>query len=75
LYDFLDDKIKVFLNIYYFNKVDPSQFYTLLPRILTSRAKKYYLIYININNSFTQVYAKLKTHFDTNTNHQQYFNN
>jgi hypothetical protein len=55
-YDLLDDKIKVFLNICYFNEIDPGQFHALLPRILTGRAEKYHLTYVSVDDTFAHGY-------------------
>src|SRR6266516_2784041 len=72
-YDLLDDKMRIFFNICYHAEITPEQFHAVFPRILTSRAEEYYLHYVERNDDFATAYAKIKNHFDTNVNHNQYY--
>jgi hypothetical protein len=75
IYDLLDDKMRLFYDICYHNKIRPSQFAAVFPRILTEKAKEYYLHYVSPENDFYSAYMKIKMHFDTNVNHYYYYTN
>lgn len=72
-YDLLDDKIKLFPNVFFHPGIIAGQFHAVLPRILTGRAENFYLHYINRDDTFAMAYAKLKRHFDTEANHSYYY--
>jgi hypothetical protein len=50
-----------------------SQFAAIFPRILTGKARDYYLHYISPENDFYSAYIKIKVHFDTNVNYYYYY--
>jgi len=72
-YDILDDKLRLFLDIYYYLQVLKSQFSVLLLQILTGQAEQYYIHYTKHSDTFANSYHKLKTHFDTEVNHKHYY--
>lgn len=72
-YDFLDDKVRIMLNICHFNDIYPNQFYAILPRILKGRAEHFYINHIGPNVTFQEAYLALKDHFETDTNRMQYY--
>jgi hypothetical protein len=74
-YDLLNDKIKKNFSLCYYEKVRPSQFAAIFLRILTGKARNYYLHYISPENDFYNAYIKIKMHFDTNINYHYYYIN
>lgn len=66
-YDLLDDKMRILFNICYHAEITPEQFHAIFPRILTGRAE------VEGSDDFVTVYVKIKNHFDTNVNHNQYY--
>jgi hypothetical protein len=48
LYDLFNDKLQTFFNICHNIKIILGQFSSVFPRILTDKAQKYYLHYINL---------------------------
>jgi hypothetical protein len=52
-----------------------SQFAAIFPRILTGKARNYYLHYISPENDFYSAYIKIKMHFNTNINYYYYYTN
>jgi hypothetical protein len=73
VYDLLDNKIRIFFSLCYHKKVRPSQFAAIFPRILTGKARNYYLHYISPENDFYIAYIKIKVHFNTNVNYYYYY--
>jgi hypothetical protein len=53
----------------------PSQFAAIFPRILTGKARDYYLHYISPENDFYSAYIKIKVHFNTKVNYHHYYTN
>jgi hypothetical protein len=74
-YDLLNDKVRLFYNICYYNKIRPSQFAAVFPRIFTKRAEEYYFHYVSPENDFYSAYMKIKMHFNTNVNYHHYYTN
>lgn len=72
-YDLLDDKMKMFFNICYHAEIQPSQFHAVFPRMLKGRAETYYLHFVLRTDTFATAYLKVKTHFDTDLNHEHYY--
>jgi hypothetical protein len=74
-YDFLDNKIRILFNLCYYEKMRPSQFAAIFPRILTGKARDYYLHYISPEDDFYSAYIKIKMHFNTDINYYHYYTN
>jgi hypothetical protein len=74
-YDLLNDKIRILFSLCYHEKVRLSQFAAIFPRILTGKARDYYLHYISPENDFYSAYIKIKMHFNTNVNYHHYYTN
>ncbi|KAM4059601.1 hypothetical protein HRG_014117 [Hirsutella rhossiliensis] len=71
-YDILDDKIRYFLDACLTASIKPSQFHALLSNILTKRAKNFFVHQVSRDSTFAEMYQKMKQHFDTEVNRQQY---
>ncbi|XP_044717271.1 uncharacterized protein HRG_08779 [Hirsutella rhossiliensis] len=71
-YDILDDKIRYFLDACLTASIKPSQFHALFSNILTKRAKNFFVHQVSRDSTFAEMYQKMKQHFDTEVNRQQY---
>ncbi|KAM4067357.1 DUF1421 multi-domain protein [Hirsutella rhossiliensis] len=71
-YDILDDKIRYFLDACLTASIKPSQFHALFSNILTKRAKNFFVHQASRDSTFAEMYQKMKQHFDTEVNKQQY---
>lgn len=74
IYDLLDKKLRIMLNICHIFEILPEQFHSILPQILKGRAQQFYIYNIGPRCMFYQMYWALKNHFETETNRIQYFN-
>ncbi|KJZ72275.1 hypothetical protein HIM_01308 [Hirsutella minnesotensis 3608] len=72
VYDILDDKIRYFLDACLTAGIKPSQFHALFSNILTKRAKNFFVHQVSRDSTFAEMYQKMKQHFDTEVNRQQY---
>ena len=68
LYNLLDNKIRIILNICQFTDIAPNKFYTVLPRILNRQAEYFYIYYIGPKAIFSKVYITLKDYFEIDIN-------
>ena len=71
-YDILDDKIRYFMQTCKAIQILPTQFHGVFPHILSKRAQEYYLHNVDPSLPFAETYERLKMHFDTEVNRQQY---
>jgi hypothetical protein len=73
-YDLLDDKLRLAMSNCSIVGLMPNQFFAVIPLILKGRAQQYFLTSIGTRATFYEMYIKPKEHFETSTNHAQYFN-
>lgn len=71
-YDILDDKIRYFLDVCRTVQIQPDQFHAVFSMILTGKAKEYFIYQVDRRLTFADMYTKMKMHFDTEVNRQQY---
>ena len=72
-YDILLDKVRIFAELCHRLEIDETQYTAVFPDILAGRANQYYLQEIGPGQTWKFTYDKLHNHFDTKTNHQQYW--
>lgn len=76
-YDVLDDKIRYFMTRARIAHIKPSQLHALVPMMLIGRAGDWFISQIGsqaVTPTFTEIYAQLKKHFDTEINRHAYYN-
>ncbi|EED18930.1 hypothetical protein TSTA_126380 [Talaromyces stipitatus ATCC 10500] len=73
LYDILDDKVRIFLQLCRLTEIQLSQCWAVFPEMLSGRAETYYMHHVNPDASFAQMYWAIKSYFDTESNHALYY--
>lgn len=73
LYDILDDKVRLMLNLCKTLGIQASQFHAIFPSILRGRAEIYYVYNVHHNDTFATAYKKVKNRFDDAANHNIYY--
>lgn len=53
--------------------IHADQYHAVFPKILKGRARDFYIHYIDEENTFTNVYLQLSTHFETQLDHHHYY--
>ncbi|EED11959.1 hypothetical protein TSTA_000370 [Talaromyces stipitatus ATCC 10500] len=73
LYNILDDKVRIFLQLCWLTEIQLSQCWAVFPEMLSGRAETYYMHHVNPDASFAQMYWAIKSYFDTESNHTLYY--
>jgi len=71
-YDILDDKVRFFLDACFMAGLRQGQLHFVFPLALSGRARVFFLHQIDRGSTFAQMYKRLKSHFDTETNQAKY---
>lgn len=72
-YDLLYDKTRLFIDVCRRLGITEDQYYAVFPCILEGRAEDFFIYNIGPGKTWKEIYNAMDVHFDTNTNHSQYW--
>ena len=72
-YDILYDKARFFVSFCKRLQIQEDQYHAVFPDILSDRAEDFYMNHIGPDKRWDEIYRLLDDHFNTNTNHAQYW--
>ncbi|KAK5637235.1 hypothetical protein RRF57_012947 [Xylaria bambusicola] len=72
-YDLLYDKARLFIDACRRLGITEDQYHAVFPCILEGRAEDYFIYNIGPDRTWSEIYRTMDTHFNTNTNHNQYW--
>ncbi|KAI1818890.1 hypothetical protein F4861DRAFT_544594, partial [Xylaria intraflava] len=72
-YDLLYDKTRLFIDVCRRLEITEEQYHAVFPSILEGRAEDFFIYNIGVDKTWSEIYRTMDMHFNTNTNHGQYW--